>query len=424
MTYEQAVEYIHSRPRLKKSDDHAAMKKLLEYLGNPQDKLQFVHIAGTNGKGSCAAMTASILKQAGYKTGLNISPFVIDFTERFSINGQYIPKQTLANITEQVKFYQEKIQTEQNLPMVEFEIVTAIAFIYFAQENCDIVCLEVGIGGRLDTTNVIKDCLVACIMNISYDHMAMLGDTLDKIAYEKAGIIKEGRPVVCYPAMEKQALKVVIKEAEKKSAPVILPDVAEIKTENTGFLKSRLTYKNLIINQAFTGVHQSYNAVSVINVAWQLRNCGFNISDEAIVSGIEKTVFPARIELIKQDPLIILDGGHNLDGVSALVNVLKENNIKNLTAIWASLSDKQPEKIIEMVAPYINTLYVVDLHGSRAIPRQELADMAKPFINQVFTAEDMQQAVDMAMKNLQGGLLVFGSLYLAADARQILLQLS
>ncbi|MEG1782273.1 MAG: folylpolyglutamate synthase/dihydrofolate synthase family protein [Oscillospiraceae bacterium] len=424
MTYEQAVEYIHSRPRLKKSDNHAAMKKLLEYLDNPQDKLKFVHIAGTNGKGSCAVMCASVLRQAGYKTGLNISPFVIDFTERFSIDGQYIPKQTLADITQKIKFYQEKIEEEFDFPMVEFEIVTAIAFYYFAMEKCHIVCLEVGIGGRLDTTNVIKDCLVSCIMNISYDHMAMLGDTLAQIAYEKAGIIKENRSVVCYPAMDKEALDVIIAQAKEKSAPLILPNISDIKSENVGFFKFRLTYKNLVINQSFTGIHQSYNAVTVINAMWELRKLGYDISDEDIINGIEKATFPARIELIKENPLIILDGGHNIDGVSALVKVLKENNIKNLTAIWASLSDKQPEKIIQLAAPYINTLYVVDLHGARAIPREQLADMARPYISSVYTAENMSVAIKEAMKNLQGGLLVFGSLYLAADAREILLELS
>ena len=420
MTYQQAVEYIHSRPRMKNTDNHRAMKKLLALMGNPQDNLKYVHIAGTNGKGSCAAMTANILKTAGYKVGMNISPFVIEFTERFQINGKYIPKDTLAQITDMVKKYQEQILREDGLQLLEFEIVTAIAFYWLNSENCDIVCLEVGIGGLLDSTNVIKDSLVSCIMNISYDHTNILGNTLAEIAYQKAGIIKPGRPVVCYPAQEQSALETIRREAEKKNAVFILPDKEKIVMEQSGFMQSVMEYDGLKIRQAFTGIHQSYNASVVIKTAKRLRNSGFEISDEDIVKGIETTKFPARIEVISQNPLVILDGGHNMDGVTALQKVLQDNNIKNLTAIWASLSDKEPEKIIDMMAPYIDTLYTVDLFGSRALPKETLAEMAAGKIKNVYTAQSVPDGIDRAAADFKGGLLVFGSLYLAADARAYL----
>ena len=421
MTYQQAVDYIHSRPRFKNTDNHKAMRKLLEYLGNPQDNLKFVHIAGTNGKGSCAAMSANVLKTAGYKVGLNVSPFVVEFTERFQINGEYIPKDKLAAITEKIKFYQEKILEEDGLQLLEFEIVTALAFYYYNMENCDIVVLEVGIGGLLDSTNVIKDSLVSCIMNISFDHTNILGNTLSEIAYQKAGIIKPDRPVVCYPAQESSALETIKKVAEDKNASFILPDINDIKTTVTGFMQSTLEYDGKKITQAFTGKHQSYNATVVIEAMKQLRQFGFEISDDDIIKGIENTKFPARIEVISRNPLIILDGGHNIDGVTALLNVLKENNITGLTAVWASLSDKEPEKIIEMMTPYIDTLYTVPLFGARALTPQQLADMARPYFKDVHTADSVESAIDMAMENPGSGLLVFGSLYLAADARKHLL---
>lgn len=420
MNYKEAVEYIHSRPRFKNSDNHRAMKKLLDYMGNPQDSLKYIHIAGTNGKGSCASMCANVLKTAGYKVGLNISPFVVEFTERFQINGEYIPKDTLADITAEIKKYQEKILAEDGLQLLEFEIVTAMAFYYFAREKCDIVCLEVGIGGLLDSTNVIKDSLVACIMNISYDHTNILGNTLSEIAYQKAGIIKPGRPVVCYPGQEQEALDTIKKEAEDKNAIFIMPDKSRIKTVKSGFMQSVLEYDGLEITQAFTGVHQSYNAAVVIEAVKRLRSYGYNITDENIVNGIENTKFPARIEVISQNPLVILDGGHNIDGVTALKKVLEENGIKNLTVVWASLSDKEPEKIIDMMSPYIKTLYTVPLAGARAVEPQRLADMAAKYINKVYAAESVVSALDKAIENTGSGLLVFGSLYLAADARAYL----
>ncbi len=424
MNYEQAVEYIHSRPRMKNTDNHRAMKLLLEKMGNPQDNLQYIHIAGTNGKGSCAAMSANILKQAGYKVGLNISPFVIEFTERFQINGEFIPKDILAGITAMVKKYRDEIRTETGLQLLEFEIVTAIAFYWFNMEKVDVVCLEVGIGGLQDSTNVIKDCLVACIMNISFDHTNILGNTLAEIAYQKAGIIKPGRSVVCYPAQSDEVLQVIKQQAEKNNAPFIQPNTDNMKTQSSGFMQSVLEYNGLKIRQAFTGIHQSYNAMVVIEAAKCLRNRGFDISDEDIVKGIENTKFPARIEVISENPLIILDGGHNMDGVTALEKVLGENGVKKLTAVWASLSDKEPEKIIDLMAPYIDTLYTVPLFGARALTKEQLAEMAAVKIKNVYTADSVSQAIDKAMESLTGGLLVFGSLYLAADAREYLININ
>ena len=421
MTYNEALDYIHSRPRMKNTDNRKAMRLLLDMLGNPQDKLNIVHIAGTNGKGSCAKMLSNVLCEAGYRTGLNISPFIIDFRERFSINGDFISKEKLAQITEKVKEKQEIIESEHNLKLVEFEIVTAIAFCYFCDENCDVICLEVGIGGREDSTNVIRNSLVSCIMNISFDHTDMLGETIEEIAFEKAGIIKPDQTVIAYPAMDKKALAVIKAEAEKQNAKLIVPDMDNISVNHTAQFSDVMTYGDMVIHQSFAGQHQSYNTSVVIEAAKALRNSGrFTITDENIVKGIEETKFPARIEIFSKNPLVILDGAHNLDGVSALKNVLETNGVKNLTAVWASLSDKQPEKLIEAMAPFIRKLYTVDIFGSRAIPKAELASMAKKYVEDCTAAESLEQAISVAMESGED-LIVFGSLYLASDARKIIM---
>ena len=423
MTYTQALEYIHSRPRMKNTDNRRAMRLLLEMLGNPQDKLNIVHIAGTNGKGSCAKMLSNILIEAGYKTGLNISPFVIDFRERFTINGEFISEETLVQITEMVKEKQEYIMDKYNLPLVEFEIVTAIAFCYFEMEKCDIVCLEVGIGGREDSTNVIKDSLLSCIMNISYDHTEMLGDTIQQIAAEKAGIIKPNGTVIAYPAMDKAALEVIKAAAAENNATLVVPDMQQIATQHMGRFFDALAYKGIVVAQSFAGQHQSYNTAVVIEAAMALERIGkYKISRDNIEKGIERTTFPARIEIMQQQPLVILDGAHNLDGITALKNVLQKNDIKNLTAVWASLSDKQPEKLIQAMTPFIDKLYTVDVFGSRAIPKSELAQMAKKYISDTQPATSLEIAIETAIKNKEN-LIVFGSLYLASDARKIILDL-
>ena len=422
MTYNEALDYIHSRPRMKNTDNRRAMRLLMEELGNPQDKLNIVHIAGTNGKGSCAKMLSNVLSVAGYKTGLNISPFVIDFLERFTINGEFISEETLAQITDRVKAKQEYIWEKFGLKLVEFEIVTAIAFCYFEMEKCDVVCLEVGIGGREDSTNIIKSSLLSCIMNISFDHTEMLGETIREIAYEKAGIIKPNGTVIAYPAMDKSAMEVIKAEAEKQNAKLIVPDMTEIDSDHKGYFCDVLDYRDISVTQSFAGVHQSYNTAVVIEAAKALDQSGkYNISSEDIRKGIEQTEFPARIEIFSKEPLIILDGAHNLDGVTALKNVLGANGVKDLTAVWASLSDKQPEKLIEAMAPFISRLQTVDIFGSRAIPKAELADMAKKYIPDSTAAESLESAIDTAIKNGEN-LIVFGSLYLASDARKIIIE--
>ena len=225
MTTQQAIEALHALPRMGQgAPGLARMQNLCDHLGNPEKELQCIHIAGTNGKGSLAAMTSSILTAAGYKTGLTISPYVVDFRERFQIDGEMIPPRTLANLTEKVLDAIDAIEAEGGEKPVEFEAVTALAFLWFAREKCDLVVLETGLGGRCDATNVVPHKLVAAITKIGYDHMEVLGDTLDKIAAEKAGIIKEGTVVVNYPDQPAEAMGPILTAAAEAHTSIITPD--------------------------------------------------------------------------------------------------------------------------------------------------------------------------------------------------------
>ena len=225
MTTQQAIEALHALPRMGQgAPGLARMQNLCDHLGNPEKELQCIHIAGTNGKGSLAAMTSSILTAAGYKTGLTISPYVVDFRERFQIDGEMIPPRTLANLTEKVLDAIDAIEAEGGEKPVEFEAVTALAFLWFAREKCDLVVLETGLGGRCDATNVVPHKLVAAITKIGYDHMEVLGDTLDKIAAEKAGIIKEGTVVVNYPDQPAEAMGPILAAAAEAHTSIITPD--------------------------------------------------------------------------------------------------------------------------------------------------------------------------------------------------------
>ncbi|MEG1027449.1 MAG: Mur ligase family protein, partial [Oscillospiraceae bacterium] len=224
MDYIQAENYIHSFTRFGSQLGLERMRRLLQLMGNPQKELKYIHIAGTNGKGSTAMMCTNILENSGYKVGTYISPFVVDFRERFQINSKMIEKEDFAVLATYIKPIVDKMRDEENMQVTEFEAVTAIAFKYFAENKCDIVCLEVGLGGRFDATNVIDCPLVAIIASISLDHTAILGDTIPKIAFEKAGIIKPNSTVITYPLQDKEAIPVLKERCREENATFILPD--------------------------------------------------------------------------------------------------------------------------------------------------------------------------------------------------------
>lgn len=416
MNYTQAVEWIHARPRMQKKNGLQKMEALLKKLENPQDTLRFIHVAGTNGKGSTVTMCASILRQAGYKVGVNISPYVLEFRERFQINGEMISEEEFAELASVVRRASEALEE----PVLEFEAVTAVAFLYFAKNNCDIVCLETGLGGRLDSTNVIQKPLVACIMRIGLDHTEILGDTLEKIAAEKCGIIKEGGVVVSYPAQPPRAMQVINKKVKQMHGTLLLPDVDDVHFFKGSSFENRIDYGGYYINLPFLGKHQAYNASVVVETMLALEEFGFTISDDDIITGLEKATFPARIEIVSKDPLVILDGSHNEDSVQALAETLQLTGVKNLSLVFGGLKDKDIEEILCLLTPYVSRLYAVTVDSPRAMPAREIAEKANRYISQAFVKESIEEAIQEAKAQKNSGVLICGSLYLASQAREIL----
>ena len=318
MDYEQALEWVHSLPRLAAHPGVENTRRLLEKLGNPEKSLRFVHVAGTNGKGSATVMLASVLHRAGYRVGASVSPYVLEFRERFLLDGEMISRETLAQILTEVRAAAEGLRAEGWDSLVEFDAVTAATLLWFARERCDIVCLEVGLGGRLDSTNAVENTLVACIMCIGRDHTELLGDTYAAIAGEKCGILKNNCTVISYPAQPQEAMDEITLRAAKAHCPLVAPDLQDLHIYKAPAFENRVNYGGYDLVVPFPGVHQAYNAAVVVEAALALCEKGFDISDEAILGGIAGARFPARIEVLSRRPLVVLDGAHNPDGARAL----------------------------------------------------------------------------------------------------------
>lgn len=430
MTEQQAIEALHSLPRLPGSGAALTrMQALLDHLGNPERDLKCIHIAGTNGKGTLAAMTASILKQAGYKTGLTISPYVLEFRERFQINGELIPPETLGELTEEVLDAADAIRAEGGEGPVEFEAVTAVAMLWFAREKCDFVVLETGLGGRYDATNVIPAPLVAAITRIGLDHTELLGDTLAEIAAEKAGIIKEGCAVICYPEQPEEAMGPLLTAAADAHTSLIVPDPEDLQHLRCRPLENYIDYGGYRVMLPFPGKHQANHAAMAVEIALTLwRNYGYEISDEAIEAGLREARMPARIEILQRHPLLLLDGCHNADGTAALASTLSEAGYEgNLVGVIGLLRDKNHEKMLENLAPCFEKVYTVTLDNPRTMTAEDLQAEAK-FHMDAEAEPDVAKAIRKAIRysddhNL-AGVVVCGSLYLAAQARPLLLQLA
>lgn len=428
MTTQQAMEALHALPRMGQgAPGLARMQNLCDHLGNPEKELQCIHIAGTNGKGSLAAMTSSILTAAGYKTGLTISPYVVDFRERFQIDGEMIPPRTLANLTEKVLDAIDAIEAEGGEKPVEFEAVTALAFLWFAREKCDLVVLETGLGGRCDATNVVPHKLVAAITKIGYDHMEVLGDTLDKIAAEKAGIIKEGTVVVNYPDQPAEAMGPILTAAAEAHTSIITPDKDDLTLLRGKRLENRIDYGGYRAALGLPGTHQANHAAMAVEIALALwREFGYDISDDAILQGLADARMPARIEVLRRHPLLLLDGCHNPDGAKMLAATLTRADFEeNLVGVLGVLADKDYKDMLSDLAPCFAKIYTVTPNCPRALSAEELQKEAR-FHTDAEAADSVgdaiRKAVDYADENNLAGVVVCGSLYLAAEARPLLLK--
>ncbi len=371
MNYEEALQYIHSvnwtfcKPGLER------IAKLCEALGNPQEHLRFIHVAGTNGKGSTCAMLENILRQAGYRTGLYTSPYIVSFNERMRVNGENISNEMLAELTERIKPIADAMEDKPT----EFELITALAFEYFYRSACDVVVLEVGLGGRLDSTNIIKTPLLSIITGIDFDHTGLLGNTIQEIAAEKAGIIKEGCPVV-YGGLENAACRTIRAIAERRRASFHTVDRSTyVKKSATldGTVFDYLQYQDLQLS--LLGEYQPYNATVVLTALQILaEKRGMAVSEEAVRQGLRQVRWQARFEMLSREPLVLYDGGHNPDGVNAAVKSIREYfPEQKIFVLSGVMEDKDFDAMIEALKPVTAKAFTVTPDNPRALKAVEYA---------------------------------------------------
>lgn len=422
MNYNEALNFIHSRDRFGSRPGMERIEALCNAFDNPQDKLKFVHVAGTNGKGSTCHMIASVLKESGYKVGMFTSPFVVDFRERIQINGEMIPENDLAEVISEVKPVVEKLSKEGIEP-TEFEIITVTAFLYFLKQSCDIVVLEVGLGGLLDSTNIIKKSEVSVITSISLDHTKILGDTLLKIAEQKCGIFKEGGNVVGYPQPDFAVERFIKDKAKEKNCNYYPHELSKIRLVREEIDGSTVIYAGCSFKIPLTGKHQLYNfatAVAAINV---LKQNGWNITYKSLIDGISKVKVPARTEIVSHSPLTIIDGGHNAEGVDALCNTLvKFCANRKIIAVFGMMSDKDYGYAVKRLAPLCERIYTTEASNPRTLDAKSLAKEAKQYCKKVKPEPNPEKAVNKAFKKAKDDdvVLVCGSLYLASDVKKFL----
>lgn len=428
MNYEQAIEFIRAVSNNGTKQGLERNGRLTELMGNPQKSYKIVHVTGTNGKGSTCNMLNNVLISSGYRTGLFISPHLEEFNERIQINNTPIDKDSLTRIASEVKEKVEIMYDEGYKDLTEFELITAIGFKYFEEQKIDILVLEVGMGGRHDASNVIKNSLVSVITSISLDHTEFLGDTIEKIAYEKAGIIKENSNVVIYP--QDEIIKNVIKEeAQLKKSTVFEADVKNIKLKNSDLNGQTIEYlKNDIFNLPelkinFLGPHQLYNTATVLLTLETLKNIGLNITEKSIINGFENCSYSGRFEIICKKPFIILDGAHNQNGIEYFAKSIKENfKDKKIILFYGMLRDKNPESVLDYLIPICEKFYTLTPNSHRAMSAIELAELIhKRFDIPVTPLNNCHEAFEIVKCLQQNDIVAFvGSLYLIGEIRTII----
>lgn len=390
--------------------DLSRAKGLMDRIGNPEKRLKFVHIAGTNGKGSTLEYISNALIFSGYKTGQFTSPYITHYEDRIRINGNDIDEKSLCEIAEIVR---SKVGDE---PYSQFEITMAIAFLWYEREGCDIVVLETGIGGLLDSTNVIPPPLLSVITSISLDHTAILGDTVEKIASQKAGIIKSGSAVVLSEDNPESVVAIVKETAERVNAEFI--QLEPCRPYGDGGLFAPFIYRGVTLTPGMPGVHQKYNAVTAITACLHLRSKGFEISDGSIIHSIENTQVKARVQYINGEPPVIVDGGHNPAGVNMLALMLMylSTRGKKIYTVMGMVDSKDYVECVKMIARLSDHCFAVDGFAPNSVAAETIADIASFYTSSETgdLSECVSKAKALAREN--GGIAVIcGSLYLASE---------
>lgn len=414
MLYEEARVYLDHVSKYGSVLGLDSIKSLLGELGNPQNDLEFIHIAGTNGKGSILAGLSCILQKAGYRVGRYISPTVMGYMERFQINGIWMAEDELALFVSEVKDAAERVEEKYGLMPTAFEIETAIAFLYFKKHRCDYVVLEAGLGGLLDATNIVENTKVCVFASISMDHLGVLGNTLEEIAENKAGIIKPGGKVVTAGQSE-EVLKVLRKKAKEAGCDFRKAEPQKAVVLEESLDRQRFSYGDYAdLELHLLGRYQIDNAVTVLEAVEALRESGVKISDQSVRDGIADAIWPGRFQILKKDPLVIVDGAHNRDAAVRLAeNVRHYLSGKKITAVMGVFKDKEFEVMIELMAPYLDKVYTVDLpNRERTLEKEVLCRHLAAAGVQAETAPGIPEALLRAEQHTkkEDAVLVFGSL--------------
>jgi len=415
VTYSEAIDYIHSvnwtfcKPGLER------VRELCAALGNPQDSLKYVHVAGTNGKGSFCAMTDSILRHAGYKVGLFTSPYIVEFNERMRINGENISNEELCELVELIKPHADKMADKPT----EFELITAIAFLYFKRNNCDVVVLECGLGGRLDATNVIKDPVLSVITGIALDHTSILGNTVSEIAAEKAGIIKSGARVL-WCGNDKEADRVIIEKAQEVGASLTRPDRSSLEIKEMTLDGTTFDFgerKGMFIS--LLGTYQPLNATNVLTAIDILKQNGYKIDEKAIYDGLGTVRWPARFEVISREPLMIADGGHNPEGIDGAVKSIERYfGNEKVVIITGVMADKDYRYMAGRIASVAKKVFCLTPDNPRALASEKYASIFNSLGTDAVASGSVEDAVrcavDWAREN-NASIVSLGSLYMYCE---------
>lgn len=425
MDYNRAVEYLESLGRFGSKPGLERIKLLTERLGNPQEHLKFVHIAGTNGKGSTSAFISSILRSAGYSAGLYTSPHLLRYNERIRVNDRDITDAELARYTARVKKAIDEMDQEGLEHPTAFEAITAMAFLYYYEKKCDVVVLEVGLGGRLDATNVISNPLVSVITKISLDHTEILGNTIAEIAGEKAGIIKQNGHVVTYP-QEEEALRVIEAVCRQKNAAMYIaaPDMFE-KTELSPGLLYMKHPRIGDIKTSITGVHQVYNAAVALKTAEVLTDMGFAITDRNIAEGFRTASWPGRFELLSRNPDFYIDGGHNPDGIRSFIETFKKLYPgKKATIIFGVMKDKDYDTMLRELSSITERfIAITPPDNPRALDAESLVKIMSKYCKNVEYSATIEEAIEKSLSSASENdvIAAVGSLFYIGYVRKAFL---